>query len=286
MSGKLWFNNIVNSRVAIGLCPNSPMRYQNNIVNKNISNFIKLTPYILFGDNSKILATTKRGQFHMFKHLEAFEIEIYYAIILSLVVISGVMSVHKKSIKVFFETFWSYFSVILHGSCDIDTKASLVMPNLWLLSCTILLAAFSGKLLTFLMIPQPVYWINSWDDLFEWKHLKIQTITQTDLGYFITNNPNNSVTQALSSRSFLYPLSILSDPLLKMLDLKGVSDGNVAIVFPSQYLHVFKRYLMKRDMIEDMDFHISEFGDPWKPYFIWYNTRNLNKFYQDKLNKL
>ena len=88
------------------------------------------------------------------------------------------------------------------------------------------------------------------------------------------------------SRSNVLPHSILSDPLLKAFDLKGVSKGKVAIAFPSVYLHVFKRYLMKLDMSEDIDFHISEFGDSWKPCFIYYNTKNLNRFYQDKLAEM
>ena len=278
--------NIIKSKVAIGLSVNSAIRYQGAIMNKGLSNYIKLTPYTNYGDNSRILATTKRGQFHMFKHFECFNIEVYYFIILSVVFISCAISGHKKSIKLVLETFWTYLSVILHGSSDIDMRTGLVIPYTWLLSCTVLLTAFSGELLKFLIKARPIYWINSWDDLFEWKHLRIQTIAQTDLGLFITKNPNNSVAQDLYLRTDLFPFTILSDPLLKMFDYKGVSEGKVAIAFPSPYLHVFKRYLMKLDMNEDIDFHISEFGDTWRPFFLWYNTKKLNKFLQNKFAKV
>ena len=262
-------DNIINSRVAIGLCANSASRYQGAIMSKGLSTFIKLTPYTNYGDNSRILATTKRGQFHMFKHFECFNIEVYYFIILSVVFISCAISGHKKSIKLVLETFWTYLSPLYF-------MAHLIL--IWELVWLFHILGYSAV---------QYYWqhfrVNSWNS---W--LKPDPSIGSTLGmtcssgstweyklshrqiwvYFITKNPNNSVAQDLYLRTDLFPFTILSDPLLKMFDYKGVSEGKVAIAFPSPYLHVFKRYLMKLDMSEDIDFHISEFGDTMETFFL------------------
>ena len=59
-------------------------------------------------------------------------------------------------------------------------------------------------------------------------------------------------------------------------DLEGVSKSKVALVMASQYLHVFKNYLVALDMEEDIDFHISKYGDPWKSCYVFYSTKNMN----------
>ena len=60
----------------------------------------------------------------MFKHFECFEPEVYYGIIASIIVISFVTSFHKRSLKSFLTTFWSYLSVILsdYFSLKSDTR--------------------------------------------------------------------------------------------------------------------------------------------------------------------
>ena len=287
-SAEVWQSDLVNNVTAIGLSANSATRYQGGIIDKGLSNFIKITPFTNYGDTARILATTKRGDFHMFKHFESFNMEVYYGIIVSIIVFSVVISAYNNSIKSFFTTLWLYTSVILNGSVNLKNEAIFIMSlyALWLISCTVILAAFSGMLLTLLIKPLPIYWIDSWQDLYEWKHIKIQTMILTDMGFFINKSVNNPVADDFRLRSDVFPFSIVADPLLRAFDLKGMSEGKVAIAFPSCFLHVFKRYLLNLDMIEDIDFHISEFGDPWKPCFIWYNNRKLNRFQQDKLAKV
>ena len=257
-------------------------------MNKGLASIVKMAPFTYYGDTSRILATTKRGEFHMFKHFESFNMEVYYATIISIIVFSIVIGVYENSIKSIFSTLWSYLSILLNQSFIMknQTRFTFSLSCLWLFACKILLAAYSGMLLTLLMKPLPIYWINSWDDLYEWKDVTIQTMELTEMGLFINKNNVSQMAKDFRLRSDVLPFSIVADPLLRAFDLKGVSEGKVAIAFPFCFLHVFKRYLLKRNMSEDIDFHISEFGDSWKPRFIWYNEKNLNKFQQDKLAKM
>ena len=123
----------------------------------------------------------------MFKLFECFEIEIYYTIILSLVVISIAISVQKKSFREFFSTFWTYLSVIIKGSFELclDMTFNKILVSIWLISCTVLLSAFSGQLRELLIKPLPIYWIDSWNDLYEWKDIKIETVAPIDFTYYM-----------------------------------------------------------------------------------------------------
>ena len=64
-----------------------------------------------------------------------------------------------------------------------------LLSGVWLMSCVVLLAAFSGLLRNQLLRPDPIYWIDSLKDLYEWKELKIQTIGGTYMNTF-ARDPN------------------------------------------------------------------------------------------------
>ena len=70
----------------------------------------------------------------------------------------------------------------------------------------------------------------------------------------------------------------------KLYDFEGISNGKVALVFPSLHLHVLKNNLVKLGMEEDIDFHISKHGDPLKSCFIPYSSKNMNNNQIRKLN--
>ena len=53
------------------------------------------------------------------------------------------------------------------------------------MSCTVLLAAFSGQLREQIIKPKSIEWINSWKDLIEWQHLKIETFKTSSLVIYI-----------------------------------------------------------------------------------------------------
>ena len=223
----------------------------------------------------------------IYKQFGTFESEVYYGIIASIIVISFVISVYKHSLKSFFTTFWSYFLALLNHFDNLPNKnlPEQILRGIWLISCTVFLAAVSGRLRTLLIKSPAIYWINSWDDLYEWKHLTIQTIHLTDLATFAKNNHDDPMALDFKSRIDLLSDEIIinkNKPLDQWFDFEGVREGRVAIVYPSHILHLLKKNLISMELKEDIDFHISEFGDPWRPFFSVYNKDKLDQKLQKK----
>ena len=102
-------------------------------------------------------------------------------------VFSVAISVHKKTFRQMFSTFWAFLSTTLDGSYRfaLENTFHRILVAIWLISCTILLSAFSGQLRELLIKPLPIYWIDSWHDLYQWKHLKIETFVLTDFAYYV-----------------------------------------------------------------------------------------------------
>ena len=89
-----------------------------------------------------------------------------------------------------------------------------------------------------------------------------------------------------NSRKKILELKTVSKNLDKAFDIDDISKGKVALVYLSVYLHVLKNRLVALGMEEDIDFHISEYGDPWKACFIWYSVKNMNDKQIFKLNSV
>ena len=54
-----------------------------------------------------------------------------------------------------------------------------------------LLGAFSGQLRMQILRPKPIEWIDSWEDLYNWKHLKIQVSFYSEIKLFVNNFPDH-----------------------------------------------------------------------------------------------
>ena len=286
---KPWLHNLVNLNTAIGLTSLAGTRYLKMIIQNNQSSFIKLTSQIDYADTAKILASTKKGGHELFYQFKCFETEVYYGIIVSIVLISGLISVYKKSVKTFLEVFWTYFSVIINGSSDslkFQHNFDRLIFSVWLLVCTLIMSAFSGQLRDQLIKPRPIEWIDSWQDLHEWKDVTIQTLVLTELATFINKSADNPMAQDFRQRTELLSDAIIKQSMDEVLDFKGVSEGKVALVFPTKYLLVLRRNLMKRGLQKDIDFHLSQFGDQTIPCFVTYNTKNLKPIHERILLKL
>ena len=137
--------------------------------------------------------------------------------------------------------------------------------------------------------PKPIYWIDSWDDLAEWKHLTISATSVSGIQYYITNFGNESMAQNFAKRIVVLNNDVLyNDPKRwdTDLDYEGVKEGRVALVSDSFYLDTLKQNLISRyGMIEDLDFHISK-SDKLvsQPSFIITNVFSFNDVMASKLN--
>ena len=162
----------------------------------------------------------------------------------------------------------------------------MILLSHWLLMCVILTAAFSGMLRDLLIKPRPIYWVDSWDDLVNWNELKIQTPVLGSFVNFIRKNPDHYWSKEIinNKRLQIFQPSILNDNLDKAFDFDGIANGKVALVLPSQYLHVLKNNLVVRGLEEDIDFHISKNGDHLVSCFVFYSEKNMNNYQIVKFN--
>lgn len=216
-----------------------------------------------------------------------FDIEIYYAIFVSLILFSSLYALKNNSLKIFFKTVWTYTSIILSDNYSIKLSKNFdrYMAGLWLISCTILLAAFSGQLWNRLMRAQTIDMIRSWNDLYflpQWKHLKIQTFKDLDFYLFteqIDSEMANNFAERLDNSTLVDPYDfLLGEKSYDSLDMEGVLKGTTVQCYEDVFLQIFKQNYIRKGFREDIDFHISEEGGGYSPYFVSYNSFVVNEF--------
>ena len=96
---------------------------------------------------------------------------------LTIITLSLLVAIKSKSLKMFHDKLWSHIAIILseHYSRVFDDNVDMFFKGLWLVSCTIMLAAFPGPLLDRMMKPQPIYLIDSYKDLADRDYLRIDS---------------------------------------------------------------------------------------------------------------
>ena len=100
----------------------------------------------------------------------------------------------------------------------------------------------------------------------------------------IISSSQDSISRDFNTRKEIFNQKTLSQNLDKVFDFEGINKGKIALVFPSLYLHVLKNNLVRLGMKEDIDFHISKYGDTRKSCFIFYSAKNMNDQQILKLN--
>ena len=148
-----------------------------------------------------------------------------------------------------------------------------ILPGLWLLISTIFLGAFSGQLRMQILRPKPIYWIDSWDDLYEWKHLNIQVSFYSEIKLFVNNFPDHPYAQDFGKRLQLKEVNEYDKDSNDAdggdswnFDIEGVKSGKVAVSYPATTLEIIKKKYISEDFKEDIHFHISRTGIS-QPYF-------------------
>ena len=211
------------------------------------------------------------------KQFENFEPEVYYGIIASIIVISFVTSLYKQSLKSFFTTFWAYLSVILSDYYSIKVKTFLerTLAGIWLLSCTIFLAAFSGHLREQILRPAPIEWINSWEDLHEWKDMTIEVNYHSNIKSLIKSEPDHPFSKDFKNRLQFDEEDEKTQKDSFNIDIEGMKSGRVAVSYPSVILQILKHNFIDENFKEDIDFHISQSGFTG-PFFTISNPDTFN----------
>ena len=269
------------------LAPMFSFHFFTYIMQYGAEEFARRSSIVGFTYPDIILAKTRKGDLSSLHQFKCFDTEIYISILVSIVLISVIMSLYERTIKTFFRTFWSYSSVILsdYYSFKINKSVERMLSGVWLMSCTVLLAAFSGHLREQIIKLKPIHWIDSWEDLFEWEHLKIETTSLSSLKIYIDQLGEGN--GKLKGR-----LKILEDELFinntkiydKVIDYEGVRMGETALIHNQVYMEVIKINLISNDFQEDIDFHISKSGGIPQSFIIITNRANLNETLAMKLD--
>ena len=151
---------------------------------------IKFSRALGIVSEGNILCWKLPGQWSRFKFLTSFEPIIWYSLITTLFVFGLIVTLKEKiSLSQLSDNCWKFFSSIFgHKNMDLEKSfVKIVLSILWLFCMTIMLSGFSGVLLRFFMEPLPSVVIDSWDDLYERKEVKILTF---ELSFMQTNATN------------------------------------------------------------------------------------------------
>ena len=259
--------------------------------NEDISDKLGLSSSLMYRYPDRVLASTIKGSDSIFKIFESFDDNIYLATIASSLAMSLLVAISHRSIKTFFSYLWSYLSVILsdYYALKIESRIDRLLTGVWLMSCTVLLAAFSGVLRELMIRAKPIYWIDTWEDLSKWKHLRIDTFKATGLANYLDNFKHEPLAIELNKTINYLDYDLFKDGRKsydKDLDYQGFKNGHAAFVDDYNYVEFFKRNLISGyGLVEDIDIHISESDDLASlPVFAVVNKERFNQIWLFKLN--
>ena len=220
---------------------------------------------------------------HPFRAFQCFEPEVYYGIIALIFLMSLVMSIKRQTLKAFVASFWSYLSVILSGYYTVPANKAFerLLTFSWLINVTVLLAAFSGQLRDLVIKGKPILWIDSIQDLYNWKHVtKIHLLFLTDMSNFIHNHKDTDpMAKDFSNRDLQEFNASKGIKLEDTIDFEAVKRGTAALVYPTQYLQIFKNMMASEQFREDIEFHVSNNGGYSTPLFTATNRAILEDKY-------
>ena len=187
----------------------------------------------------------------------------------------------------FFRYLWNYTSVLLSKSPKINVNrlSERLLSGVWLISCTVLLAAFAGLVRNQLLRPDPIYWIDSLQDLYEWKELQIQTFRSNYLFSFIGHTVDDPIADNFGQRLEVlnyYPTVDSGEKDINDIDYSGIVEGRTALVTTIQTLTLIKYRLTNLE--EEIDYHISKNEEVSQSIHFWTNGVRLNQSMFDKIN--
>ena len=263
-----------------------------------LDEYIHISHHYDYGHPMRILAKTRIGSEQILRLFHCFDNDVYYMILISIAIISCVISMHKKSLRVWLNTFWVYLTSLLSEYHSFPSKTILyrLMSCPWLMGCVVLLAAFSGKLRDQILKGEDIYWIDSLRDLKGWKHItKLQYVEFGDFNNYLIKNDTDPLRLYLNSKKKeCYNNNIRVNVLAKIdsdckqivnLDYQGLIDGTTTMIFGISTIEVIKQILYKFNWKEDIDFHVSKTDVYSHPMFTITNKLKLDEQYEKAWDK-
>jgi len=141
-----------------------------------------------------IASISRPRQRHPFEFVLAFEAPVWITLFITMLLIPLSFCVIEKTFSGYFRNLWNYSYLILSEAIPKMPKSSMkrFVLTFWLLACTVLLSAYSGVIRDQFIRANPDVVIDSWEDLYDQKDMKIVTIEGSDIHHFVLDNQNNN----------------------------------------------------------------------------------------------
>jgi hypothetical protein len=225
----------------------------------NISQNMQFSRFI--GDVAMIsILSSKEPVDPLFHLIYIFNLEIWLCIIVSYFIVSTLSAIISNDLTVFIEYIGIAFRQNIKNFNRNVRTASLTM--LWFYSTMILMWAFSGMLLTFLVFPTPYQKIDS---IYELAQKDIEfTVFKGENAFEYINDPNEPYYQQLYNRC------IVEDPENEDKNewekniFDKISKGNYALVSDQFFLD----YYFATKLLNYSNLYRSESNQLVLPYFI------------------
>ena len=115
-----------------------------------------------------------------------------------------------------------------------------------------------------------------------WIYTTSKTCLVIHVEILLPRYSQDPIAQNFNTRTKIFDETSLTKNMDTLYDYDGIKRGKVALVLPSQILNVLKNNLVGMD--EDVDYHISQYGDVSYSSFALYSVKNMNKYQVYKLN--
>jgi hypothetical protein len=231
----------------------------------------KLSTTVGIQVSGHILSKRYPGEHYLFEFLLGFEIPVWISLALVMILNPLTLALIDKSFSGFFKNLWDYSYLILSEQIPKMPKSSLKRSfvSLWLLTCTILLAGFQGVLREFFIKAVPNNDIDSWEELYRRKELRISSPQVSFIRSYAELNAGNDK----MAKSFLERIDIVDMFNFSNFipEIEATIRGERVV---STELHNIEEMLLRdisRDKLQLL--HVSKNGAGISPYFIVFNSR-------------
>jgi hypothetical protein len=216
----------------------------------------------------------------VFRYFSGFQIQVWVSLLLTVIFLSLLISIIKKSSFLFFANLWQNYSILLSKSNPkffrIKKLWERLITGFWLLSVMIFSIYFCEVLLDFMLKAKSEVKIDSWDDLSNRNDIKIIVFDDTPLAeYAMTDNSD-------MAQKFHSMLETSGMEKWKTLDfrydvIKKLQSGSHAFVLNKLTLifnlNTLAQMVEKTDKNFKNKIHVSREGGGYLPYFIAVNNK-------------
>jgi len=216
-----------------------------------------------------ILSAVRAGDHHPFEFISGFESPVWIALIITIVLFPLLFALRDRSWSEYLNYFQYLIRLVPSETIRESPKDSFkrILLSFWLLSCTIFLSSYAGVLRGFFVRSLPNELIDSWEQLFDRKELRIATKMEISfISHFAQTHINDSqMAQDFSSR--IEGVLINDEDILAEYYDKT---SNYQYVLSAQNFEL-EEFLITIGETYKRDYkkvYISKYGGAISPYFI------------------